>query len=529
VSPTSKPIPLRSLPLHTILLGAFGPLAFLAANIDQVHLEDGIRALVAGVFCALVTLLVARLVMRSWEKAGLAASLSVLLFLIYGHVYQWVEGATLFGIVVGRHRFLAVLWMAVFALAIWWIARRRGDATGLTNTLNLMTLAAVLMAAGQIAVYEVQDWAALARVTDPSSGTKAETGTVDGNLPDVYYIVLDAYGSAETIQTLEGCSNEGFLAALEDMGFYVAHRSQSNYSQTELSLTSSLNLVYLEDLGIPLRPESDDRWPLRPLLQESLVRRILEGRRYSIVAFETGYRATHWLDADLYLAPPPEPSVILGVMRQTTEYEAAFLQTTLAAAAMDLVRILPQQLTPVAPYPYTDRRDRMLYVLDVLEQPEELPSPKFVFAHIVAPHRPHVFLADGSPRPADQVWTPEIEERPGADQLYREGYCEELAYLNKRMLGVLRAILASSGQPPIVILQADHGPDNAGPIDRMRILNAYYLPGPGNDALYESISPVNTFRVVLDHYFGTDYGLIEDRSEYSDYETPYDFTPIPQQ
>jgi hypothetical protein len=529
VNQTSKSRAPRNFPLHAILLGAYGPLAFLGANIDQVQLKDGLRTLAVGVLGAILVLLAARLLMKSWEKAGFAASLAILLFLTYGHVYQLIEGTRLLGVVIGRHRYLAVLWMAVLGCGIWCIARRVRWAASSTKIINLMALVAVLMAVVQIAVFEVRDWAALARGAQTASESLNGTGTAAGDQPDVYYIILDGYGSAGTVRTLEGCSNEDFLVALTQLGFYVAEKSQSNYSQTELSLTSSLNMAYLENLGIPLPPESNDRWPLRPLLQWSLVRRNFEGRRYTIVAFETGYRATEWMDADVYLAPPAEPSVLLGIMRQTTEFESAFIQTTLGAAAMDLVRVLPQQLTPVAPYPYTDRRDRILHAIDSLEHPGDVPSPKFVFAHILAPHYPHVFLADGAARPVDDVRTPESQETSGANSSYAEGYCEELVYLNQRMLGVLRAILATSDQPPIIIVQADHGPDNAGPTDRMRILNAYYLPGSGNARLYESISPVNTFRVVLDQYFGTGYGLIEDRSEFSAYETPYKFTPIPQQ
>jgi hypothetical protein len=43
------------------------------------------------------------------------------------------------------------------------------------------------------------------------------------------------------------------------------------------------------------------------------------------------------------------------------------------------------------------------------------------------------------------------------------------------------------------------------------ILNAYYLPGAA-DALYETISPVNSFRLVFRDYFGLDYPPLPDHS-----------------
>jgi len=50
----------------------------------------------------------------------------------------------------------------------------------------------------------------------------------------------------------------------------------------------------------------------------------------------------------------------------------------------------------------------------------------------------------------------------------------------------------------------------------MEILNAYYLPERGKAALYESISPINTFRVILNLYFGAHLELLSDESYYSD-------------
>ena len=50
---------------------------------------------------------------------------------------------------------------------------------------------------------------------------------------------------------------------------------------------------------------------------------------------------------------------------------------------------------------------------------------------------------------------------------------------------------------------------------RFGILNAYYLPNGGNDLLYESISPVNSFRVIFNSYFGANYEILEDRSYYT--------------
>ena len=85
-------------------------------------------------------------------------------------------------------------------------------------------------------------------------------------------------------------------------------------------------------------------------------------------------------------------------------------------------------------------------------------------------------------------------------------------------------LLNSSTLKPIIIIQADEGPypknynhknllelSSEALKQKFGILNALYLPDIPNTALYEDMSPVNTFRIVLDHYFGADFRLLPDR------------------
>ena len=85
------------------------------------------------------------------------------------------------------------------------------------------------------------------------------------------------------------------------------------------------------------------------------------------------------------------------------------------------------------------------------------------------------------------------------------------------------SILNSSVIKPIIIIQADEGPyprnydykdiqdmSRSDLRQKFAILNALYLPDVKNTQLYADMSPVNTFRFVLDHYFGADFKLLPD-------------------
>jgi hypothetical protein len=109
------------------------------------------------------------------------------------------------------------------------------------------------------------------------------------------------------------------------------------------------------------------------------------------------------------------------------------------------------------------------------------------------------------------------------------------SYLNERMVEVVDAILSNSKQPPIIIIQGDHGPgnyfnmiepDNTCLKERYSILNAYYFPNHDYDTLYPGITPVNSFRVVFNQYFGTSLELLEDKSYYATWLAPYVFSDV---
>jgi hypothetical protein len=70
----------------------------------------------------------------------------------------------------------------------------------------------------------------------PSTGDK----NLDcSNRPDIYYIVLDAYGRQDVLADLYNLDNRPFLDYLEGKGFYVASESHSNYMQTVFSIPAS--------------------------------------------------------------------------------------------------------------------------------------------------------------------------------------------------------------------------------------------------------------------------------------------------
>ena len=409
----------------------------------------------------------------------------------------------------------AVVWSTLLVTVA--LLRSRPGFPKATTAANVMAGVMVAVPAAQIAASMAAGVALQeSRPAAPTAATGSLSTAASANDPDIYYFVLDAYGSADILRDLYDVDIDGFLGALEDRGFYVARESRANYPQTQHSLASTLNMEYLDELAARLGPDYTDRDPLTRLMKGSKVVSSLRSRGYSFVAFATTPSFVSMNNADFYIEKDAE---------WTTEFETSLINAT---AFRPFFRRLVDD--------YEFKRAKIRHLLERVQDLSDVPGPKFVFAHVLAPHPPFVFAADGSATALDRPYNlGDGWEVYGVDG-YVRGYRDSVQFLNRRMIPVVDAILSGADRPVAIILQGDHGggvtldwhqPERMIG-ERFPILNAFLLPGGGARRLYPGISPVNTFRVLYNHYFGADYPLLLDRSYFADQDRPYVFTLVPE-
>lgn len=516
---------LRRVVIHPFLFAAYPVLSLLAHNIGQVTWVVAIRPLIVSLVLALGLLSIGKLATGTWERSGIITSLILILFFSYGHIYDLLKSTTILGILIARHRYLMPLWAILFMSGLL-ISRFRRRVQRWTYFLNVFSIILLVYPFMQLS------WFAIRSQIQPATsqyiiGEAVPLGKYDfEGLPDIYYIILDEYPRQDVLQESYDFDNSEFLEDLRELGFYVAEKSQSNYAQSELSLASSLNFNYLRELGVGLNPSSIDRAALWPLIKKSAARKKLEMLEYTIVAFETGYSWSQWEDADIYSGPSKGIFARSNLSGGLSDFEVLFLRKSGAIILADGKIFLPNAFTPYLQRPARWGYELVTFVLDQLALLPELSDPKFVFAHILAPHPPYVFSTSG-----DYIGDQYLREGGlgGEEELYShnvEGHRRSLTYINSRILQLVDEIIAKSKKPPIIILQADHGVPFSSHEDRMAILNAYYLPLGGDELLYENISPVNTFRVVFNYYFDEELDLLKDESYFSSYSLPYEFIPV---
>jgi hypothetical protein len=509
---------LNLIPIYPFLISFYAVLSLYAANMNEIFINSIGRLLIIVTLSTAILLVLFRGVTKDWQKGGIFLGFFLLLFFTYGHVHTFKE-VTVAGVQIFRHKYLIIVWL-LLGLAGTIFIRRIKDLKPFTLFANTMSVIMLLFPVFNIGRFVIgQNVYSSTMETQTSLPSEL---SVKQPAPDVYFIVLDAYGREDVLQNLFGFDNSEFVHELEDLGFYVVDCSQSNYARTQLSIATTLNMDYIQNLVPDLQADEVKYWA-SPLLLHSQVRNILEGLGYKTVAFYNGYPRVHWEDADYFLQPKESSSLLTQLDSKLTSFEVMFLNTTLFSFLIDS----QTGGTQISSNP--SRREADLYMLSKLPKIPQILGPKFIYAHMMLPHPPFVFGPNGEEVTIGISGDGLNDVEEYQDEASRIGYRDQLIYTNSRIIPVLRDIIEKSPTPPIIVLESDHGPTGyGGAINRMGNFMAYYFPGKDVASLaYPSITPVNSFRLVLNEYFGGKYPLLDDISYYSDATYNFNYEIVP--
>jgi hypothetical protein len=512
---TRDPLLGRPVPYHPLLLAAFPVLALFSANVRE-DLGLGDVAVPLGVVLAstVVVLALAAAAYRNVPRAAVATSAWVVLFFSYGHVWDMVaRGADTVRSVLLREDVLLAVWVLLAVLAAVLAARLRDRLPVVTRVLNIVGMFLVMINGAAIAFELVVARASSADVEDAVPLRSPEDPR------DVYYIIMDRYGRADTLRDEFGYDNEPFLDFLRDRGFVVASESAANYPKTAHSLAASLNMTYLDHLTSRQGRGSDDWGPVYAMLRRFRVAESLQAIGYRYVHLGSRWEPTR-------IDPGADVNATTGL----SEFGQVLYETTAAEPVARRLGLFTEQLDP-----RVRERRRLLEQFRLLRELPEDDRPTFTFAHILLPHEPYLFEAHGSP----------VSEAEEAARSRPRNYVGQLAFTNRMLRGVVQRLLAGpDGRDPIVILQADEGPHPVRYLynqvsfrwplatlaelrEKLWILNALYLPALDGSPVYPDLTPVNTFRMVFREYFGADLPPLPDRTfVFVDQRHLYDFVDV---
>ncbi len=492
-------------PLQPVGIAITQVLWFWAHNAQEVAPTDVVRSLTLAAAASLVVWGVASAALRDPRRGAIFASAVAFLFWSTTSMPGGAAAAT-------------VIWAASLVALFLWLRRTERPLKRLFRVVDVVAAAGIVVSLAGVAIAGV----GRSTTTDPpiaGAGTARVAATSDGraaDTPDVYLIVLDGHGRDDELAEHFGIA-QGLGAALERRGFYVARESHANYSATLQAMASILNVAYLPELVVQPTVRR-----LTALVKNNRLAQMLIERGYRFVSYASGLELTEFRRAHAYLAPPP-PVELFGRPLRANDFERALLAWTPFDGMIRRSRDLS---------PYAQHRERILFALRDMPRHADNPAPTFVFAHLLSPHEPFVFGANGEDvSPHEQSYDlsrvfrdPDLPPDAGrVGPEYARRYREQAIFIGRRVEQTVDEILARSSESPIIIVLGDHGPRGFTPNvrhSRLAILHALHLPEREYDAFYPAITPVNAMRLVLNRYFGERLPLLPDESFRTDWSRP---------
>lgn len=524
----------KTIIFYPFLFAIYPILGLYSRNLTEIQPWELVRPLFFALIATTLFFLVLSRLFKDRERAAFLAAFLIFFYSASELVYRVLEGYLIPGLNESFHRVLLLTVTLMLILlgsrAVWDKYMTAPRRKLMLQYLNAVSLLIIFFPLFNIASFWMTAWddALLPWSGYIGQNEPAQPLSTDSR-PDIYYIILDGYSRSDIQQQLYGFDNSSFLDELKQRGFFIGEESQSNYLRTSLSITSALNMEYInftEDLA---GPKSINRIPLFELASNNRARRLLEDAGYKFVLVDSGSAFTRFYDADVFVTPfRTRPNLFEMWFYSTTALNALY------EPELPFTRTL-QDVLPVAGF-----STHRIFVTEALYQLASMPqieSPKFVFAHVIAPHPPFVLGPKGEPLHPPYPYVASDGASFAADiNTYQKGYLDQVTYLNGQVLKTIDNILANSTQPPVIVIQGDHGPglllNLYGDVpqtcmwERASILNAYYFPQEKTGRLYSSISPINSFRVIFNTYFETSFEILPDRTFYSLFKMPYDFIDI---
>jgi hypothetical protein len=493
----------RPWPVYPLLVGAYFVLFLYSVNLEETELGDLVPVLLIVVALIAFVLLGLGFVTGNIQRAALALFAVLVAIFAYEHVLELLAPLRI------RPVAQQLMWLALIA-AIWIVAWRvRGSLAPITRALNVLTAVLVIVTLAVIVPYQAS---LVAGNGDPSTASlDAAVPPASGASPDIVYLVFDRYPSERSLELNYGIQNDVY-DELRARGFYVAERSHANYQRTSMSMASTLSAELLDQRG-----RAEELWGPTDMsgpysrIQNSNVARFLKSRGYSYIHVGADFSGTQ--TSPLADVNPRYDSF--------SDFGRAFLESTALPGIARTVGLGGSR--------WERRYNWTQWELDQLESLPDRPGPTFVFGHVLLPHTPYIFDADGT-------FIPD----PAAGRSRQQQFEDQLRYTNTRLLRIVDHFLdRPPGERPLLIVQADEGPYPKGlesetkhdwtaatPEEReikFGILNAWHIPDGKDIGLYPEISSVNTFRLLFNAYFDTDLELLPDDSFSTGHREPLTF------
>jgi len=481
--------------IHSILFAIFPGIVLYAVNRSSVPFEGFILPILLVVSFVIIIWVILRFILKNSKKAGFIVTSFFFIILMSFHIVNIISGNEIISLTKTHFVVIALI---IFGLSTYYFVRTKRKLDNATKITNGIAIALLLIVLVNIGMFQ---WEKNSSLEALGTFEKEVTVSTNDNPPDVYYFMLDGHTNQLVAEKFLEYDDKEFIKFLNEKGFYVpSHYTYSNYLWTQVTVPAILNMNYVDKIVEGYENSEPPKWILYELVDRNQVMKNFKSMGYTVINFDSGWWSTKIIEnADANLCT--NLVIDYALLRQIKE-------TTLLPS----IKVVDDLL-------YSQKRNQILCELDQVKTVRErFDGPLFVFAHIVAPHSPFVFDANGKmpkefvPKVGEEAYSELVEER-------RSGYLDQMKFIDNEMQKIIEKLLADTEREKIIIIQSDHGPriisdertEDESKVIRIGNFNAYYLPSKSGEELFsEHFTNVNTFRIIFNSYFNGNYEILED-------------------
>lgn len=476
---------------YPFLLSIYPILFLYTNNINELGFSQTIiPGLVALSLTASIYYLLVRITKKKYQS-GFFTGLLVFIIFYYSRCFDFFET---FGIIIPayRHNYLIVYILTACGYLIYFSKKYVDIFLNITKFLNIAAFCLIMINLFNIVLYTINSHHNR-DTKNPSNFCVSDSKNQKhkkNQKPDIYFIILDEYASSRTIKDIFNYNNSSFEDYLIKKGFYIAKDSKTSSHVTPAAIASILNME---------RIKTGDLNYCFNLLKKNMVSSCLKNKNYTVINFPIRYYEDN-------ITPMKDSDITFKSNTNNTYIKMSNFNTELIEDSIfrKLFRDINYKTNDGDLLFYSNSTN---FIFNKIEKLIETNSPKFIYAHIECPHAPYVFNKSG--KILDKV------EWEGAKY-----YLGQYIYITTRTKKLISNIIKESKQPPVIIIQSDHGPHQkkddpksyfaTKPNHTKNIFNAMLIPNIDRNLLYPNISPENTFRLVFKHLFNENLTLLID-------------------
>ncbi len=342
----------------------------------------------------------------------------------------------------------------------------------------------------------------------PNVSINADSSINAAQYPDIYHLIFDGYTNTDCLKRQFNYDNSILDRALEEENFYVADGSKSNYFDSPVSMASTFNLGYI--------PKADSTTDAKELTYFCGLRNLDNNNLWNFLQ-QQKYKIHN-----VSLFNIKDHPTNLRTRYQGSSDEELLQQKTLQNITLPPLRSFFSNNIPQEKPDFRQaKKENMLmdtFLIEtelkkVLSSPSN--NPVFFYSHCAIPHPPYLIDSTGK-----------VLSSITLDGYNQDAYLQEVIYMRGIILRYVQLIKQNSKRPFIILIQGDHGyryfKYEVNVKECFNILNAWYFSDENYQTLYDSISSVNTYRVILNKYFNTRLPILKDTSYFPlVYKLPY--------